>query len=145
MYKHKLVDFVIHFMEEIDKEISEMKLSVNARARIVAEEFLKNVSFWFVACVSRSWTWSSGNRWLSVSAPWDVDCLGIPEDHVEKRWCMKKCHSAAPLWITPPSIVTMNRHHSEKMYHLFKKKKNTANSSLGHVKLDVPTNAGATR
>ncbi|ELW63498.1 Tubulin monoglycylase TTLL3 [Tupaia chinensis] len=27
MYKHKLVDFVIHFMEEIDKEISEMKLS----------------------------------------------------------------------------------------------------------------------
>nr|XP_025045515.1 actin-related protein 2/3 complex subunit 4 [Pelodiscus sinensis] len=44
MYKHKLVDFVIHFMEEIDKEISEMKLSVNARARIVAEEFLKNVS-----------------------------------------------------------------------------------------------------
>ncbi|XP_041081409.1 actin-related protein 2/3 complex subunit 4 [Polyodon spathula] len=43
MYKHKLVDFVIHFMEEIDKEISEMKLSVNARARIVAEEFLKNM------------------------------------------------------------------------------------------------------
>uniref|UniRef100_A0A8C8FCN4 Actin-related protein 2/3 complex subunit 4 n=1 Tax=Oncorhynchus tshawytscha TaxID=74940 RepID=A0A8C8FCN4_ONCTS len=43
MYKHKLVDFVITFMEEIDKEISEMKLSVNARARIVAEEFLKNV------------------------------------------------------------------------------------------------------
>ena len=41
MLKHKLVDFVIHFMEEIDKEISEMKLSVNARARIVAEEFLK--------------------------------------------------------------------------------------------------------
>ncbi|XP_021265345.1 tubulin monoglycylase TTLL3 [Numida meleagris] len=45
MYKHKLVDFVIHFMEEIDKEISEMKLSVNARARIVAEEFLKNRGF----------------------------------------------------------------------------------------------------
>lgn len=42
MYKHKLVDFVIHFMEEIDKEISEMKLSINARARICAEEFLKN-------------------------------------------------------------------------------------------------------
>ncbi|CAN0002539.1 unnamed protein product [Lampetra planeri] len=44
MYKHKLVDFLINFMEEIDKEISEMKLSVNARARIVAEEFLKNPS-----------------------------------------------------------------------------------------------------
>lgn len=41
MYKHKLVDFIIQFMEEIDKEISEMKLAVNARARIVAEEFLK--------------------------------------------------------------------------------------------------------
>merc|ERR1719354_333969 len=41
MLKNKLVDFVIYFMEEIDKEISEMKLSVNARARIVAEEFLK--------------------------------------------------------------------------------------------------------
>lgn len=45
MYKHKLVDFVIHFMEEIDKEISEMKLAVNARARICAEEFLKMVFF----------------------------------------------------------------------------------------------------
>jgi len=42
MYKNKLVDFVIQFMEEIDKEISEMKLSLNARARISAEEFLKN-------------------------------------------------------------------------------------------------------
>ena len=42
MYKHKLVDFVIHFMEEIDKEISEMKITLNARARICAEEFLKN-------------------------------------------------------------------------------------------------------
>ncbi|KAJ8301121.1 hypothetical protein KUTeg_020108 [Tegillarca granosa] len=28
MYKHKLVDFIIHFMEEIDKEISEMKLAM---------------------------------------------------------------------------------------------------------------------
>merc|ERR1711976_273042 len=26
MLRHKLIDFVIHFMEEIDKEISEMKL-----------------------------------------------------------------------------------------------------------------------
>lgn len=41
MYKNKLVDFVIQFMEEIDKEISEMKLALNARARISAEEFLK--------------------------------------------------------------------------------------------------------
>lgn len=42
MFKHKLVDFVIQFMEDIDKEISEMKLAVNSRARICSEEFLKN-------------------------------------------------------------------------------------------------------
>ncbi|KAI9296250.1 ARP23 complex 20 kDa subunit [Neoconidiobolus thromboides FSU 785] len=40
MLKHKLVDFVIEFMEGIDKEISEMKLSLNARARVVAHSFL---------------------------------------------------------------------------------------------------------
>lgn len=44
MLKNKLVDFVIQFMEEVDKEISEMKLHVNARARSVAEEFLRQVS-----------------------------------------------------------------------------------------------------
>ena len=43
MYKHKLVDFIIQFMEEVDKEISEMKLSLNARARIVAESYLSQV------------------------------------------------------------------------------------------------------
>jgi len=32
------------FMEEVDKEISEMKLSLNARARIVAESYLTAVS-----------------------------------------------------------------------------------------------------
>jgi len=42
--KHKLVEFVIQFMEDIDKEISNMKLSVNARARICASEFLKEFS-----------------------------------------------------------------------------------------------------
>lgn len=30
MLKHKLVDFIIQFMEEVDKEISEMKLFVNS-------------------------------------------------------------------------------------------------------------------
>ncbi|POR35077.1 Arp2 3 complex 20 kDa subunit, partial [Tolypocladium paradoxum] len=58
MLKHKLVDFIIQFMEDVDKEISEMKLFVrqtpidrvklqvltdiqlNARARFVAESFL---------------------------------------------------------------------------------------------------------
>ena len=43
MLKHKLVDFIIQFMEEVDKEISEMKLSLNARARIVAESYLSVV------------------------------------------------------------------------------------------------------
>ena len=39
-------------MEDIDKEISEMKITLNARARIVAEEFLKNVSeLWLIQCV----------------------------------------------------------------------------------------------
>ncbi|KAF6023416.1 Arpc4 [Bugula neritina] len=41
MLKHKLVDFVIHFMEEIDKEVSNLKLAVNTRARISAAEFLQ--------------------------------------------------------------------------------------------------------
>ncbi|XP_067929079.1 actin-related protein 2/3 complex subunit 4-like [Watersipora subatra] len=41
MYKHKLVDFIISFMEEIDKEISNLKLAVNTRARISAAEFLQ--------------------------------------------------------------------------------------------------------
>lgn len=43
MLKNKLVDFIIHFMEEVDKEISEMKLFLNARARFVAEAFLTPV------------------------------------------------------------------------------------------------------
>jgi hypothetical protein len=43
MLKHKLVDFIIQFMEDVDKEISEMKLSLNARARIVAESYLTTV------------------------------------------------------------------------------------------------------
>lgn len=41
MYKHKLVDFIIQFMEDVDKEISEMKLSLNARARWAHERLLR--------------------------------------------------------------------------------------------------------
>lgn len=44
MWKHKLVDFIILFMEEIDREISGMKISVNTRARIVANEFIKGIT-----------------------------------------------------------------------------------------------------
>jgi len=41
MWRHKLVDFIIQFMEDIDKEINFMKLAVNNRARIVASEFMR--------------------------------------------------------------------------------------------------------
>lgn len=40
MFKHKLIDFIIQFMEDIDKEINELKLAINARARIVATSLL---------------------------------------------------------------------------------------------------------
>lgn len=36
LFKHKLIEFIISFMQEIDKEISEMKISVNTRARIAS-------------------------------------------------------------------------------------------------------------
>jgi len=42
MFKHKVVDFLVQFMQDIDSEISEMKLSVSARARLVTAEYLKN-------------------------------------------------------------------------------------------------------
>jgi len=38
--KHKLVEFIIQFMEDIDQEVSAMKIAVNGRARITAQEFL---------------------------------------------------------------------------------------------------------
>ncbi|KAL6074514.1 Actin-related protein 2/3 complex subunit 4 [Balamuthia mandrillaris] len=41
MFKHKIVDFIVQFMTDIDSEISEMKLAVNTRARIVAQSYLK--------------------------------------------------------------------------------------------------------
>jgi actin related protein 2/3 complex subunit 4 len=41
MWKHKLIDFIIQFMDDIDKEISGMKIAINARARVVATEFMK--------------------------------------------------------------------------------------------------------
>ena len=44
MWKHKLIDFIIQFMEDIDKEISGMKIAINARARVVASEFMKQLS-----------------------------------------------------------------------------------------------------
>lgn len=40
MLKHKLVDFIIQFMEEVDKEISEMKLFVSTVTREATIHFL---------------------------------------------------------------------------------------------------------
>lgn len=37
-------------MEDVDREISEMKLSLNARARIVAESYLTAVSLTHLSC-----------------------------------------------------------------------------------------------
>ena len=42
MWKAKLLDFIITFMEDVNKEISAMRIALNARARIVSEEFLKD-------------------------------------------------------------------------------------------------------
>eukprot|EP00899_Mesostigma_viride_P015266 jgi/Mesvir1/23740/Mv18679-RA.1 len=44
MYRRKLVDFIVTFLEDVDKEISEMKISVNSRGRAVAAEFMKQFS-----------------------------------------------------------------------------------------------------
>jgi len=41
MWQKKLVEFVVTFMDDIDKEISNMKLAINARGRLVATEFMK--------------------------------------------------------------------------------------------------------
>ncbi|KAI7942593.1 hypothetical protein MJO28_012620 [Puccinia striiformis f. sp. tritici] len=46
MIRLKVVDFIIQFMEDVDREISEMKLSLNARARIVAESYLTQVDLY---------------------------------------------------------------------------------------------------
>ena len=44
MWKQKLVEFIIQFMEDINKEISAMRIALNSRARIVAQEYLKSFS-----------------------------------------------------------------------------------------------------
>jgi len=71
MLKHKVVDFIIQcvafgrsyivhslaasrFMEEVDREISEMKLSLNARARTVAESYLTAVRFLFLFSLNQA-------------------------------------------------------------------------------------------
>lgn len=41
MKKLALVDFIIQFMEDVNSEVSSLKLAVNSRARVVATSFLK--------------------------------------------------------------------------------------------------------
>mmetsp|Transcript_1912 Transcript_1912/g.3059 ORF Transcript_1912/g.3059 Transcript_1912/m.3059 type:complete len:171 (-) Transcript_1912:28-540(-) len=43
LYKGKLIDFIITFLKEIEKEINDMKLSVNARARMAAINFMTDL------------------------------------------------------------------------------------------------------
>mmetsp|Transcript_21616 Transcript_21616/g.60089 ORF Transcript_21616/g.60089 Transcript_21616/m.60089 type:complete len:171 (-) Transcript_21616:58-570(-) len=44
MYKDKLVDFICDFISDIDSEISELKLSINARGRAVGAELLRSLA-----------------------------------------------------------------------------------------------------
>jgi len=41
MLKHKLVDWMIDFIQEIGKDMKDMKIALNPRARTVAREFLQ--------------------------------------------------------------------------------------------------------
>ena len=42
--KEKLVAFIIAFMEDIDKELSALKISVSTRGRVVAHDYLKQLT-----------------------------------------------------------------------------------------------------
>lgn len=44
MVKARLVEFVISFMEDVDKEISAMKIAINARARSIATGFMESLA-----------------------------------------------------------------------------------------------------
>jgi actin related protein 2/3 complex subunit 4 len=39
----KLIEFIISFLQDVDKELSDMKVTLNARARACAEEYLKGL------------------------------------------------------------------------------------------------------
>lgn len=41
MILSKLIEFVITFLQDVDKELSDLKVTLNKRARKVSEEFLK--------------------------------------------------------------------------------------------------------
>jgi len=39
--KNKVIEFILHFIEEADKEISSMKIAMNARGRAIGSEYMK--------------------------------------------------------------------------------------------------------
>jgi actin related protein 2/3 complex subunit 4 len=39
----KLIDFIVAFLQDFDKELSDMKVTPNARARICEEDYLKGL------------------------------------------------------------------------------------------------------
>nr|AGM32243.1 actin-related protein [Coptotermes formosanus] len=43
MILSKLIDWIIQFMYDIDKELSDMKITLSKRARVVAEEYMKQL------------------------------------------------------------------------------------------------------
>ncbi|KAI0297138.1 hypothetical protein BC826DRAFT_951826 [Russula brevipes] len=84
MLKHKIVDFIIQFMEDVDREISEMKLSLNARARTVAESYLTAVSLRYLSSLLQSVTTdlspseSSTHSRIPRSHPSEVYFMSVP-------------------------------------------------------------------
>lgn len=78
MLKHKLVDFIIHFMEEVDKEISEMKLFVS---------YLPSSDKLLSMCRANRWLLYSSMRGpvssLKLSSPRSIDFAseGRSADH----------------------------------------------------------------
>jgi len=40
MFKQKIIEFIITFLQDIDKDIKDMKLQMSARARAVSKKIL---------------------------------------------------------------------------------------------------------
>ena len=45
MHKSKIIDFIVQFMTDIDKDVTAMKLNTNQRARRAAMEFFQSMNF----------------------------------------------------------------------------------------------------
>jgi actin related protein 2/3 complex subunit 4 len=41
LWKHKVVDFIVHFIQEVDQELTSMRMTLNTRAREVSRLYLK--------------------------------------------------------------------------------------------------------